>query len=344
MLRLVAATVALLALGGLQEPRFENRVYGHAVVVPAGWTARLSENGTTNLVTYRNARLDRLGEPPRGHVRVIVADSGRGYCAPGTSRATAPTSLGRRVSFEGFPVGYSIGFCLRGHSFQVLVPVGRGASAARVEEARRIVASIELTPRAREVANVHSVRHLGRSYEGRPIRVWRIGNPRAPRRVIVVGCIHGNECAGTAVTQQLVNLSRPVAVDLWAIQNLNPDGLAHRTRSNARGVDLNRDFDTFSQRETRIARNLIRRIRPDVTIWFHQPQALVRAWGGSRAAARRYARLAGEPYRSLEWPPGAATRWQNGLGQKAFVVELPPGPLSHATAIRHARAILELEA
>jgi hypothetical protein len=79
-----------------------------------------------------------------------------------------------------------------------------------------------------------------------------------------------------------------------------------------------------------------------VTVWFHQPQAVVRAWGPSRAIARRYARLAGTPYRTLPWPPGAATRWQNGLGQLSFVVELPPGELPGARADRHARALLQL--
>lgn len=181
---------------------------------------------------------------------------------------------------------------------------------------------------------------LGRSWEGRPIHAVRVGEPHAARRVLVVGCVHGNECAGLAVTRRLVR-ARPDA-DLWVLPNLNPDGYARRTRGNARGADLNRDFDTFSQRESRIARRLILRLRPDVTIWFHQPQAVVRAWGRSRTAARRYARLAHEPYRSLEWPRGAATRWQNGLGLTAFVVELPPGRLAPADARRHFGAVLRL--
>ena len=334
---------AVLALGATadSERRFENDAYGHSVLVPPGWSARLSESGTTNVLSYRSGRLDRLGSPPRGQVRVVVADYGRGHCTPGTSRESAPTSLGRRVSFEGFPDGYSVGFCLRGHSFQALVPVGRGASAALIEQARQVVASIRLTPRAREVDNAHSVRQLGRSVEGRPIRAWRIGNPKAAQRVLVVGCIHGDECAGLAVTQRLVNLARPIDFDLWIVQ-LNPDGLARGTRGNAHGVDLNRDFLAATERETRIARKLILRLRPAVTIWFHQPQSVVRAWGPSRATARRYARLAGVPYRPLVWPPGSASRWQNGLGQVSFVVELPPGELPDAVARRHADAVLRL--
>jgi protein MpaA len=179
---------------------------------------------------------------------------------------------------------------------------------------------------------------LGRSYDGRPIEVTHVAGDGP--RILVVGCIHGDECEGTKVTRLLAR-STPSA-DLWLVHQLNPDGSARRTRTNAHGVDLNRDFLAGTQRETRIAKRLILRLRPDVTVWFHQPQGLVRAWGASRSVARRYARLAGVRYRSLEWPPGSASRWQNGIGQRSFVVELPPGRLAPAAAARHARAVLRL--
>ncbi len=130
---------------------------------------------------------------------------------------------------------------------------------------------------------------LGRSYEGRPIQAVHVRGDGP--RILVVGCIHGDECEGIEVTRLLAR-SRPRA-DLWLVHQLNPDGFAARRRTNAHGVDLNRDFVAATQRETRIARKLILRLRPDVTIWFHQPQSVVRAWGPSRAIARRYARLAG---------------------------------------------------
>jgi len=203
---------------------------------------------------------------------------------------------------------------------------------------------------------------LGRSTAGRPILASRLGDPHAERKLLVVGCIHGDECAGTAITTRLARPRRPLAADLWIVPNLNPDGLAGGHRQNGRGVDLNRNFPSEwrpigrrwspqyagprpgSERETRIAMRLIERLRPRVTIWFHQPQALVRAWGGSIPLARRYARLAGVPYRSLRWPDGTAPNWQNHRfpGTSAFVVELPPGPLPPDLAVRHVRAVLGL--
>lgn len=344
MLRLLvaAAVVALAGPANTDSRLFENRAYGHTVRVPPGWQAALSpESRTTNVFTYRPKRLDSFEQPPRGQLRIVLADYGRAACPPGAIREGEPMRLGGRHSFEGY-VGYTVAFCRRGHSLQAFVPAGAAVPAARLEQARAILASVRLTRRADEVANERSSELLGRSLEGRPIRAWRIGNPRSPRRVLVVGCIHGNECAGMRVTQLLQNLTRPVDVDLWVVPDLNPDGHRRVQRGNARGVDLNRDFLAATQRETRIVRRLVLRLRPDATIWYHQPQAVVRAWGRSRAIARRYARLAREPYRSLEWPPGSASRWQNGIGLVSFVVELPPGDLPFEAARRHARAVLQL--
>jgi murein peptide amidase A len=179
---------------------------------------------------------------------------------------------------------------------------------------------------------------LGRSWEGRLIEAVHVAGDGP--RILVIGCIHGNECEGIEVTR-LLERSAPTA-DLWLVHQLNPDGFARRGRHNSRGVDLNRDFLAATQRETRIARTLIQRLKPDVTIWFHQPQSVVRAWGRSRGTAARYARLAGVPYRAWQWPPGSASRWQNGIGQVSFVVELPSGELQDAAARRYANAVLRL--
>jgi murein peptide amidase A len=164
-------------------------------------------------------------------------------------------------------------------------------------------------------------------------------------RVLVVGCVHGNECAALPVVRALTRARAHgrTREDLWLVPNLNPDGYARGTRGNAHGVDLNRSFPSGREPETRAAVALIRRLRPKITIWFHQPQRVVRAWGRSIPAARRYAHLAGMRFAALEWPPGAATRWQNtALGETSFVVELPPGRLSAGAIRRHTAAILAL--
>src|SRR5205085_2090176 len=82
----------------------------------------------------------------------------------------------------------------------------------------------------------------GHSAGGRPIAVYERGNAASPNRVLVVGCIHGTECAGIPVVRRLLAAPSPDGADLWLVPNLNPDGFARGTRQNARGVDLNRNF------------------------------------------------------------------------------------------------------
>jgi protein MpaA len=190
----------------------------------------------------------------------------------------------------------------------------------------------------------------------------RVGDRGAERRALVVGAVHGNEPAGRGVVRELRRGPAPRGLELWLIHDLNPDGTAAGTRQNARGVDLNRNFphrwraqgrpfDAFhsgrrplSEPESRLAARLIRRLRPDVTIWYHQALSLVDVSSGADPEVpRRYAGMVGLPAKpvGLGFLPGIATRWQNRSqpGTSAFVVELPGGPLSRAAARRHARAV-----
>jgi murein tripeptide amidase MpaA len=82
---------------------------------------------------------------------------------------------------------------------------------------------------------------IGRSAAGRPIAVRQYGDPSLDGEVLVVGCIHGTECAGTAV-RPLQQGCPPPGADIYKLGNLNPDGRAAGTRLNGRGVDLNRNF------------------------------------------------------------------------------------------------------
>ena len=62
------------------------------------------------------------------------------------------------------------------------------------------------------------------------------------------------------------------------------------------------------------------------------------------AVLRRYARLSGLPYRRLQAPRGAATRWERVRFPHGahFVVEFPAGAVSTAAAKRNASAVLAL--
>jgi murein peptide amidase A len=198
----------------------------------------------------------------------------------------------------------------------------------------------------------------GFSAEHRPIELVHVPGPGP--RVLVVGSIHGDETAGMAVVAALRRMHP--REDLWLIPTVNPDGVARRTRQNARGVDLNRNFPAgwrpfgpawstyaagpkpFSEPETRAARDVILRLRPRVTIWFHQHRNLVWAYGRSSAVGARYARLAGMRYRHWRWLEGTATNWQNHLpgGGASFTVELPAGRLDRDGVARQVGAVLRV--
>jgi murein peptide amidase A len=181
---------------------------------------------------------------------------------------------------------------------------------------------------------------IGNSVDGRPIVAIHEPAPESALTVLVVGCIHGNETAGMRVTRRLIRESAPRRTDLWVVPTINPDGIAADTRGNAHGVDLNRNFPyawthlgggeysgtgPLSEPESRAASRLIHRIRPDLTIWFHQPFGIVDRSGGNPFVERRFSQLVGLPLVQLSRYPGSATNWENHTfpGTTAFVVELP---------------------
>lgn len=176
--------------------------------------------------------------------------------------------------------------------------------------------------------------------------MWRRGDWTAPRRVLVVGVIHGNERAGEAVATELLQIDVPTVSDLIVVPDANPDGAAAGTRQNAHGVDLNRNFPhdwqplghrgdqqysgtkPLSEPESRALAKLIRRVQPTVTVWFHQPVGVVDESGGSSFVERTFAAMLRLPLRRLPRYPGSAVGWENHVlpGSTAFVVELPHHP------------------
>jgi protein MpaA len=240
-------------------------------------------------------------------------------------------------------------------------------SVAPVGPVGKLVAAV--APRAPMGGRAEVV--LGHSANGRPITATAMNGvgtmvsggdgDRGGPVILVFGCIHGDECAGTRAVEKSWRGCPPYGGGLVTVDNLDPDGLALGTRLNANGVDLNRNFAydwrpigvpgdleysgtaPFSEPETRIARRLIRALHPDITVWFHQQaDPLVRAWGPSIPVARTYARLAGDRFVPMPWMDGTAPNWQNHAfpGTASFVVELPStGPVR---ADRHGQAIFEL--
>jgi protein MpaA len=233
---------------------------------------------------------------------------------------------------------------------------------------RRLLAGIAATllallPASASAAVPTHTELLGRSAGGRPIRIVVRGAAGATANVLVVGVIHGNESAGVPIVRRLARSTPPAGARYWLLPALNVDGVARGTRQDARGVDLNRNFpfgwrgsghpfDTYypgrtraSERETRIAMALVRRIRPDATVWYHQHMDIVvrppLPW--RQRLAQRYATLTHMRMRAYPGPPlfGTASSWHQAEQPRslALVVELPAGTLPARAVVRHAAAV-----
>lgn len=179
-----------------------------------------------------------------------------------------------------------------------------------------LAAGLVAAPASGAVQPVTTREVVGTSVEGRPITVVRRTAEGATRRVLVIGSIHGDERAGMRVVRELVRRAElPPDLDLWLARTVNPDGTAADQRTNARGVDLNRNFPyrwgpsprgatwsgqaPMSEPESLVLRRLVRRIDPHLVVTFHQPlfgvgandkgMATVRALAaGMRLPVRRF--------------------------------------------------------
>lgn len=173
---------------------------------------------------------------------------------------------------------------------------------------------------------------IGASVLGRPIVAVHRWRPGATRTLLVIGNVHGDEQAGLRVVDRLLTHSLPSAVDLWMIRSANPDGTAADRRTNAHGVDLNRNFPrrwvragegtsnwsgprTASEPETQALLRFVARIQPHTTIVFHQPLGGVDSYcAKSMTLVRRLARESGLPVKSFDCRGGCHgtfTDWLN---------------------------------
>jgi hypothetical protein len=206
---------------------------------------------------------------------------------------------------------------------------------------------------------------IGRSVQGRPltaVRRWVPGTV-SKHRIVVIGVIHGNEKAGLGVVTRLRSVPLPAGSEIWLIPTINPDGLRRGVRQNAHGVDLNRNFPELwartargtatyagpraaSEPETRAVIAFLAKVKPTLTVIFHQPLYGVDSYRPKDiSVVRSIARTSGLPVRSFTCGGGChgtLTQWHNRrLPGMAVTVEF--GRRTTATQLsRTARAVLEV--
>ncbi|MGZ3688773.1 MAG: M14 family zinc carboxypeptidase [Bdellovibrionota bacterium] len=145
----------------------------------------------------------------------------------------------------------------------------------------------------------------GHSVEGRPLVYAEFGSANSTNTTLILSTVHGDEITPLYLGLELANWlkvhQREYANTRVVVAPLvNPDGFFHkpRTRMNARGVDVNRNFDTSdwsshalanwkgkfhsdprrypgpkprSEPETIFQEELLQRIRPQKILSIHSP-------------------------------------------------------------------------
>ncbi|HHX40332.1 MAG TPA: DUF2817 domain-containing protein [Armatimonadetes bacterium] len=126
-----------------------------------------------------------------------------------------------------------------------------------------------------------SVETFGRSIEGRPLHLLVVAEPEAKERgapsVLIICGQHGDEpIASQAALRMIRDLCSASKTEIrrrivtLVVPTANPDGMAARQRTNAAGVDLNRDWQDRTQPETRAIFDLFLQWRPALIIDAHE--------------------------------------------------------------------------
>ena len=148
---------------------------------------------------------------------------------------------------------------------------------------------------------------FGYSVQNRPLRAYILGN--GPDVTLIFAAVHGNETATPFLVQQLHrHLRRHPEIltnrRVILVHALNPDGLNRRSRVNARGVDINRNYpgtwrkpkggerhrsgpSAASEPETQAMMHLVAKYRPTKIVSIHQPLHCI-AYSGERSRGLAY--------------------------------------------------------
>jgi len=162
---------------------------------------------------------------------------------------------------------------------------------------------------------------LGYSVEKRPIDLYLGGS--GPETILILASIHGDEQAGTPLTYKLLETLRQRG-DLLDSRRIliipvaNPDGVARNTRTNAYGIDLNRNFPAenrensltygflaLSEPESKILYNLLDTYKPNRIVSIHQPLNCIDYDGPAEALAYQMAAYCPLPVQKLGARPGS---------------------------------------
>jgi hypothetical protein len=176
---------------------------------------------------------------------------------------------------------------------------------------------------------------IGESVQGRPIEVVRLGS--GERWFVVLAAMHGaHECNTNQVAEGMIArltadpVLLPEGVTLFVAPLVNPDGCALNTRTNANGVDLNRNWAAS-----------------DWTADAEGPGGVIAGSGGAFPFSEPETAALHTWLQNLYGQSPTGELWvisyhsvvpDTGLAQPAYVIYGQPEPRSEALARRYAQA------
>ena len=174
-----------------------------------------------------------------------------------------------------------------------------------------------------------SVVVIGKSDGNLPIIAEHWGRTSGPQ-VLVVGQVHGDECAPAFVVNELRERP-PENYGLWLIPTLNPEGHFLGTRTNGSAVDLNRDGLNQRAPETKALMAFTQLVVPDLAVYLHSPLNWIGYFNGALAnnvGSKLVSALGLDVlYTSGTNPPESAFLWQgqNAVlpGHQSILIEMP---------------------
>ncbi|MBT8071077.1 MAG: murein tripeptide amidase MpaA [Gammaproteobacteria bacterium] len=202
----------------------------------------------------------------------------------------------------------------------------------------------------------HAPWQYGKSGQNTALNLY--GPRTGPVDILLIAAMHGDECETTVVLSEALRRVPPGKIRNPVILSTNPDGALQGTRSNARGVDLNRNWPTAnwssdpvyhkdhggtvqdillspgeapaSEAETRALQECVENLQPRTVISLHAPLACVEDPRATPLASWIASRVGLPLIPDVGYAtPGSFGTWSAEQDINIITWELPSEPLAN---------------
>lgn len=164
-----------------------------------------------------------------------------------------------------------------------------------------------IKPLITQLQNDFIIDEIGFSENNQPIQLLKLGN--GEKKILLWSQMHGNESTTTKAVFDFINFLKDNRNEysknildqctIFIIPMLNPDGAYKYTRLNYNDVDLNRDAQNQSQKESVVFAKIVDIIKPDFAYNLHGQRTIFGAGSANKSATISFLAPAGDEIRSV---------------------------------------------